>query len=236
MRPPVEAAAELEAELRAGATPDRAVSEKAYLKSDLDFIGATQPVIRQAAKGFKRAHPKATRDEVVAVCDVLWARPVHELKSVAIALLELDVKRLGPDDLPRLEAMMAACNTWAHLDWLAVKVAGPLTASRPDVLERWAVHPNFWVRRASLLAQLDALKVGRGDFALFSRLAGGMVHEKEFFIRKAIGWVLREVSKKHPAQTTAFLKAHARAVSGLTLREGARYLPEADRVAIAQAR
>jgi hypothetical protein len=65
----------------------------------------------------------------------------------------------------------------------------------------------------------------RGDFDLFARLAVGMLDEREFFIRKAIGWVLREVSKKRSKLVFEFLRAHRDEVSGLTLREGAKYLP-----------
>ena len=81
------------------------------------------------------------------------------------------------------------------------------------------------MRRTALLAQLDELRAGRGDFDLFARLAVPMLGEREFFIRKAIGWVLRDTSRKRPALTFAFLQAHRDAMSGLTLREGARRLP-----------
>jgi 3-methyladenine DNA glycosylase AlkD len=72
--------------------------------------------------------------------------------------------------------------------------------------------------------QLDALRRGGGDFPLFARLAEGMIEEREFFIRKAIGWVLREVSKKRPALVAAFLRDHGARASGLTVREASKYL------------
>ena len=76
--------------------------------------------------------------------------------------------------------------------------------------------------------------VVRGDvpFSAFAALAVPMLGEKEFFIRKAIGWVLRAVSKEDPATVAAFLRAHRADVSGLTLREGAKYLPARDRKAL----
>ena len=89
-------------------------------------------------------------------------------------------------------------------------------------LRRWARDRDFWVRRTALLAQLDALRRGGGDFDLFAEIAAPMLGEKEFFIRKALGWVLREVSKKRPALSHAFLRRHLGALSGLTLREGAK--------------
>ncbi|MNS61074.1 DNA alkylation repair enzyme [compost metagenome] len=165
---------------------------------------------------------------------------MHELRGVGVALLELSVKQLDPDaDLPLVESCLRAAGTWAHVDWLAIKVAGPLLARRPDrvaVLDRWAADPDFWMRRSALLAELDALKDGAGDWDTFERLASGMITEREFFIRKAIGWVLREVSKKRPALTYAFLEKHAATASGLTMREGAKYLSPEQREALAQRR
>jgi 3-methyladenine DNA glycosylase AlkD len=96
----------------------------------------------------------------------------------------------------------------------------------------WASDDDFWVRRAALLAEHDALRAGTGDFTLWSRLAVSMLDEREFFIRKAIGWVLREVSKKRPEATYEFLRKHRDRVSGLSLREGAKYLSAPQRRAL----
>ncbi|MFN3432365.1 MAG: DNA alkylation repair protein [Candidatus Sericytochromatia bacterium] len=230
----------LAAALREAATPERAEHEKAYLKSDLTFFGASIPATRATARAFKRANPTMPPAERRALVAALWDTPVHELRGVGVALLELWVNELDPDaDLPLVEACLRAAGTWAHVDWLAIKVAGPLLARRPDrvaVLDRWAADPDFWIRRSALLAELDALKAGGGDWATFERLASGMVGEREFFIRKAIGWVLREVSKQRPDLSYAFLERHARAASGLTMREGAKYLSPAQREALAQRR
>ena len=81
------------------------------------------------------------------------------------------------------------------------------------------------MRRTALLAQLRALRHGGGDFALFAEIAAPMLEEREFFIRKAIGWVLREVSKKRPELVRDFLAEHGARASGLTRREASKYLP-----------
>jgi 3-methyladenine DNA glycosylase AlkD len=83
-----------------------------------------------------------------------------------------------------------------------------------------------------MLSLLPAIRRGGGDFSRFARFASPLVGEKEFFIRKAIGWVLRETSKKRPALAHEFLAAHRDRVSGLTLREGAKYLSPATRAAL----
>jgi len=92
------------------------------------------------------------------------------------------------------------------------------------VLDRWATDENFWVRRAALLALLRPLRRGEGDFDRFARYADMMLAEREFFIRKAIGWVLREVSKKRPALLRELVASHGAQMSGLTRREATKYL------------
>jgi 3-methyladenine DNA glycosylase AlkD len=220
------------AALQAAGSPARAISERAYLKSDLDFFGTDVPTIRRAAKAFARANRALTRDELLGLLEALWQTSQHELRAVGIELLELYVDRLVADDIAFLERLLRRSSTWAYVDRLSTKVAGPTVerySETKTILRRWATDDYFWVRRAALLALHDELRAGRGDFELFAELAAPMVDEREFFIRKAIGWVLREVSKKRPDLSYAFLRQHLARVSGLTLREGSKYLPAEQR-------
>ena len=226
---------ELDRALRAAGTPARAKSEKAYLKSDLRFYGASLPEVRRVAADYTRAHPDLDRRALRSLAEAAYATDVHDLRSVAIAILERRARVLEPRDLPWLLDLVDSSNTWAHVDWLAINVIGDVVGRYPSsrrALPRWARRRNFWVRRTALLAQHDQLKSGHGDWALFVRLADGMVGETEFFIRKAIGWVLREVSKKQPARVYEYLRPRRDRVSGLTLREGAKYLSDTQRRAL----
>jgi 3-methyladenine DNA glycosylase AlkD len=213
----------------------RAAAGKAYLKSDLRFYGATVPEIRRAASDFAREHRELTRAELRRIVDELWSTDGYELRSAGIALLSRFAELLGERDLPWLVGFVRRSKTWAHVDWLAADVIGGVVGESRTALRRlpvWARDENFWVRRTALLAQLRALSHEAGDFALFARLAVPMLGEREFFIRKAIGWVLREVSKRRPRLTFEFLREHRNDVSGLTLSEGAKYLPPAQRRAL----
>jgi 3-methyladenine DNA glycosylase AlkD len=225
--------------LRAAGSADRARSEKRYLKSDLEFLGTPVPSIRAIVRDWKRSHPDISRREIVRVAEALWSTRTHELRSAGVGLLELYRDWLQASDISLVERLIGRANTWAHVDWLAVKVAGSLAERYPaaaKVLPRWAQHESFWIRRASMLALLDPLRAGGGDFALFARLAASMAQEKEFFIRKAIGWILREVGKRRPGLTYQFLSEHIDTVSGLTLREGAKYLPPSQRADLLEQR
>jgi 3-methyladenine DNA glycosylase AlkD len=126
--------------------------------------------------------------------------------------------------------MIRDARTWALVDWLATRVAAPLAERHPELsseLDCWAGDDEFWVRRAAMLALLPALRRGGGDLDRFCRYADAMLAEREFFIRKAIGWVLREVGKKRPAEVAQWLRPRAARAAGLTVREAVKYLDAA---------
>ena len=232
---PAVAVAAARAALTARGSPDRAVGAKAYLKSELDFLGVDAAGLRATAREIVESRPELDHDRLATLVRALWEEPVFELRALGVALLERREGLLGADDLGLIEELLRRSGTWALVDWICTKVAAPVVARAPrasKVLERWSRDADFWMRRAAMLTLLPELRAGRGDFALFARFASRMVGEREFFIRKAIGWVLRDVSRKRPELAFAFLAEHIDRVSGLTLREGAKYLTAAQREAL----
>ncbi len=220
--------ADVERALTLSATPERAEYEKRYLRSELRFIGAAMPAVRtECARQYKLLKP-VPRVELDLLTDALWQSNCHELRSVAICLMVRSSELFSRKDLPRLQSLISESAGWAHVDWIATDLLGAVyttDGSIADELRSWSKDADFWVRRASMLALLgEARRGNRKAFELFSEFASTMVHEKEFFIRKAIGWVLREVSKKQPQWTYEFLMRHRDLVSGLTMREGSKYL------------
>jgi 3-methyladenine DNA glycosylase AlkD len=221
----------LEAALAALGTPERAEGEKRYLKSDLTFHGTTVWQIERAIEESTGRGAVASHDELVALVEELWRKPVHERRMAATILLERERARLTAEDLPLIERLTRESKTWAYVDALAGDVAGAIGMSSPAagaVFDRWATDPDFWVRRSALLAQLRPLRHG-APFDRFAGYADAMLDEKEFFIRKAIGWVLREVGKRRPDEVVAWLAPRTHRASGVTMREAVKYLPAADR-------
>jgi 3-methyladenine DNA glycosylase AlkD len=107
-------------------------------------------------------------------------------------------------------------------------VMGALTERHPEltaVLDRWAGDEDFWLRRSAMLALLVPLRRGEGDFGRFAGYADQMLEEKEFFIRKAIGWILRDTAKRRPEMVAAWLEPRAHRASGVTMREAVKPLP-----------
>jgi 3-methyladenine DNA glycosylase AlkD len=189
------------------------------------------PAIRTVAKQALAADRALDRDELLAVVEALWDEPVHERRMASVELLDLRSELLVPTDMALLERLIRESRTWALVDGLAASVAGSLVERFPEVgamLDDWSTDADLWVRRSSLLALLGPIRRGSGDFARFSRYADGMLGETEFFIRKAIGWVLREAGKKQPELVYAWLLPRAQRASGLTVREAIKYLPASE--------
>ena len=229
----------IDADLRARATSGRAEHEKAYLKSDLTHYGTSVPAIRSVARSVGSRHPDLSHAELWSLVDALWTAPVHERRLVAVELLDLLHDRLQRRDIARLERLLRQSRTWALVDPLAALVVGRLAdryVPLGAVLDRWATDRDFWLRRAALLTSLVALRRGEGDFDRFCGRAEAMLEDREFFIRKAIGWVLRDTARKRPDLVYAWLLPRAARASTVTLREAVKPLSEQQRAAVLAAR
>jgi 3-methyladenine DNA glycosylase AlkD len=171
-------------------------------------------------------HQPRTDDLVNA----LWQLPLWEARMAAVELLRL--RELDADHLNRIETMIREAAGWALVDPLAGDIAGRIALNHPrtawPVIDTWAHDADFWLRRSALLCLLPGIRARRPDLDRLDRYAAAMLGEKEFFIRKAIGWVLRELSKKDPGYVTAWTERHLAEMSGVTFREAIRRLPGPD--------
>lgn len=209
---------------RAEGDSESAVAQRAYMKSELAFHGVSSAQIRSAARAWceENAIDHAALRRTI---DELFATDYFDLHSGAVAILERHRKLVTPRDAAWLITLVRKAHCWAHVDWIATTIIPHALAPDPaPQLRAWARDHDFWVRRTALLAQLRELRSGGGDFGLFIELAEPMLHEREFFIRKAIGWVLREVSKKRPELVRDVVRRTGHQMSGLTKREATKYL------------
>jgi 3-methyladenine DNA glycosylase AlkD len=208
------------------------VSEQAYLKIDLEFTGTAVPAARVIVRSWRRNHPDLTHDLLTEVAAALWDRPVFDCRMAALLLLADQRALLTAADVPLLERLLRDSGTWALVDSLAADVMGSLVERYPELagtLDRWSSDPDFWLRRSAMLALLVPLRRGEGDFERFARYADQLLDEREFFIRKAIGWVLRETAKRRPELVAAWLAPRIHRASGVTVREAVKPLPPAQR-------
>jgi 3-methyladenine DNA glycosylase AlkD len=217
------------AQLAAAGNAVRAEQERRYLRSELEHWGLAVPDMRRTVRSWWRAHRPMGHDDLFAMTAALWEQPVHEARSAAVELLTWNPSSIGAADLPFLEARLRECRTWALVDTLASSVVGRLALEEPaavlPVLDRWATDGDFWIRRSAVLA-LRASLLRDMQLDRFFGYAEQLLPEREFFIRKALGWVLREVAARHPARVSAWLRAHMGRLNLVTLREPLRRLPD----------
>jgi 3-methyladenine DNA glycosylase AlkD len=228
----------LQKELRVAGSADRAEHEKRYLKSSLEHYGVPVPTVRSLVKRWLREPPSWSRADVLDLVDALWRFPVHECRLAAALVLEAGVDRLTARDTGVLEKLIRESGTWALVDVLSGSVAGRLLLRHPDTeldYRRWSEDEDQWVRRSGVLAFLQAVRreehVDR-YLTVVTAIVDPLLEDPRFFVRKAIGWVLRDAGRRRPEPVFSWLLPRADRVSGLTLREAARHLPPQQREAL----
>lgn len=215
--------------LRKNANPKYAVFHKQYHKSTKKFYGLKTAVLVECVKKVWQTKPRLSKADILPTIHILWNSDWFEEQVTGLMLLERVQKELTPADLPMIKKMVAQCEGWAMLDYISTKMLGVMAMQYGDEIypnvRRWSSSKHLWTRRASILVHVlpSRKKQLQAEYAFdtFEEL----LQEKEFFIRKAIGWTLREIVKHYPESTFEFLKDHLDSVSGLTLREGGRALP-----------
>ncbi len=221
-------AAVLHERLEALADPVRAEGERAYLKNHYEHLGVATGPGRALAKEWLRTSG-ADLDHALAVAAALWSSEVFEDRRSAVELWVAVARRLSPDHLTSLEAMVRDARTWALVDPLAHIVAGTVLTGHPEVaeadVERWSLDEgSFWVRRLAVLSLSRPVRARVVPFEAFAVVADRLLDEREFFIRKAIGWVLRDLGRDDPASVEAFCRPRMTRMSTVTWAEARKRL------------
>lgn len=219
--------AAVSAGLSAHADPARAAAMQRYLKTDMPMFGVGRPDQQRLLTAILRQGAPADAAQWAEAVRRLWAGPERELKYAAIAVTRGWRGRfLDLGALPLLEQLVREGAWWDLVDELAVHPIGEIALRSPaevrPVLLRWIGDPDLWVRRAALLAQNRHRE--RADEALLFDLCLRQADDRSFWIRKAIGWALREHARTRADAVRAFLSAHGGALSGLTRREASKHL------------
>ena len=225
MRPDtiVEAAqARLLQALRALGGRERAEQEKRYQKSRWEHWGVPLPGMDVA---IKETLGDLTQDEALSLCRRLWREPVWDLKIVAGRILAR--KTIEPD--VKVWAFvtqgLADLDGWAVADNLAMAGSRCLVAEpgRLDAVEAWTHSPHLWTRRTALVFTLPWTKEKRDPERMLG-WAARLAEDRQWFIQKAVGWWLRELSKRDPERVRRFLAEHGGKLTGVARREATKYL------------
>jgi 3-methyladenine DNA glycosylase AlkD len=210
--------------LRELANPDRAAGAQAYMKSAMPSLGVRVPDVRRIATRAAAGFPPASAGQLRATVLELWR--TSSFREERYAAIDLTGIRLVARDLgmlPVYEEIIRTGAWWDLVDGVSGRICALLQAHPVAVsatLRQWSRDPDLWVRRAAITSQLCAKKAT--DTALLAAVIEPNLADRDFFIRKAIGWALREYAKTAPAWVEAFVARHADAMSPLSRREALR--------------
>ena len=215
--------------LRVVADPERAKGQQAYMKSEMPFHGVTVPVVRRIVAEGVRARPLPDADTWQQAVLALWRLAERrEERYAAVELLNHSRHRrwLAPERMEMVEEMVVTGAWWDYVDAIASVAVGQMLyrhrAAVAALLRKWARSHDIWKRRTAILAQL---KRGKStDEGLLFELIEPSIDEQEFFLRKAIGWALRQYSRVSPEAVASFVERNAQRLSPLSKREALKAL------------
>ncbi|MFW0774999.1 DNA alkylation repair protein [Paenarthrobacter nitroguajacolicus] len=213
--------------LRSAADAERGAEAQAYLKSNMPSWGVRVPevrrIVKEAIKQFPVTGPAELRQ---AVLELWHSAEAREERYAAIDLTALPMVKEDLQMLPIYEAIIRTGAWWDLVDGVSHRICALLQAHRSTmtpVLLQWSTDHDMWIRRAAITAQLGAKSTT--DAGLLAAVISANLADREFFIRKAIGWALREYSKTNPEWVRAFASSNAKGMSALSTREALRLLP-----------
>ena len=225
MDSPRKAVVRLQAAFEPARDPARAAAMSAYMRDLFPFLGIPTPQREALQREALAGVPKLSEGELIEAALGLWELPEREYQYAALALLGRGAKSLTPAFIPVARQLVETKPWWDTVDSLASHVVGGIVLRHPELrgeMDRWIEDDDFWVARVALLHQLRHKGATDADrlFAYCERRAG----DTEFFIRKAIGWALREYSKTDAAAVREFVARNEATLSGLSKREALLWL------------
>src|SRR5690554_5820085 len=199
----------------------------AYMKHNFRFFGIKGSPRKQLLRSFLKEHPfseKENVEEILQLVRDLWNLPERELQYCGQEILIKHHKLLRPEDLPFLEELITTHSWWDTVDSLASNILGPFFNKYPDLtlptIDKWISSKNIWLHRCCILFQLKFR--ASTNTRLLTLIILELKDSNELFIRKAIGWALREYSKTDPECVRNFTRYNP--LLPLSFREAAKHL------------
>jgi 3-methyladenine DNA glycosylase AlkD len=210
-------------DLQRAADPLKAPQMKAYMRNQFEFLGVQAPALGEVNRRYlpKSNSAQELDWEFIEAC---WANPYRELQYVAISYLSRNENLLEDYHIPNIQKLIVNKSWWDTVDSI-VHLVGVLVQKHPELKElmvAWSLDGNLWIRRTAIEHQLAMKK--KTDTELMEIILTNNFGSKEFFINKAIGWVLREYSKTDPGWVRGFLERHHPEMANLSIREAEKYI------------
>lgn len=220
---------DLEQQLRAVSDPDDAAQMERYMKHRFEFLGVKTPQRRAISRPLERMSKRLSISDLTELVDDLRDRRSRELHYVASDVLRANRARLPAASIDDVSRWIVTDAWWDTVDAIASPTVGEMVAQHPglvEVMDAWIDAPvdgdEMWLVRTAILHQLRY-----GDATDPERLFGYAIRragEPEFFIRKAIGWALRQYARTDPDAVRRFVDAHRGELSALSIREATKHL------------
>jgi len=195
-----------------------------YMLNKFPYFGIQKPQRVVIYKGFFAANGLPAPDELESVVKALWNLPQREYQYFANTLLEKFINKVDKEFIETYEWLLLEKSWWDTVDLIAAKLVGGHFKRFPELIgpmtEKWMASGNMWLQRSALLFQLKYKS--QTDTELLFRYILQLSASKEFFIQKAIGWMLREYSKTDADTVVHFVESHE--LAALSKREALKWL------------
>jgi 3-methyladenine DNA glycosylase AlkD len=205
------------------ADPTRASTMSAYMRDQFPFLGIPAPVQKTLSREVLVGLGRPSEDDLRVVAEECWALPEREYQYFACGFLRRHARACSAAFLPTARFLITTKAWWDTVDALAAHLIGPMVARHPALvtaMDDWVLDGDRWLVRAAILYQLGYKEATDGR-RLFHYCAVRAGHD-DFFVRKAIGWALREYAKTAPDEVRTFVHAYQSRLSVLSVREALR--------------
>ena len=215
--------------LRKVADPSKAAGMQAYMKSEMPYLGVQAPSMKKACRELWTAHPVHSQQEWIDAMLTFWREAEYREERYAAINLASDKrysKYINLEALPCFEEMVVDGAWWDYVDAVASRIFHALLKQHPSemgiLMRDWAVCADIWKRRTSIICQLKSKE--ETDLELLNDCIEPSIERSEFFLRKGIGWALREYAKTDSAAVIEYVTSNADRLSRLSKREAVRNL------------
>ncbi|MEI8046670.1 MAG: DNA alkylation repair protein [Bacteroidota bacterium] len=209
------------------ANPEMAAGYKAYMRNKSEFYGLPSPLRRDLLKAFIAKAGLPAKHQLEEMVHFAWEQPQREWQYIALELVGKSVKNADQNLIDLCEWMITNKSWWDTVDYVAPNIAGALFNKYPEIrmqyIDNWMQSGNLWLLRSCLIHQLRYNKTA--DRALLFNLCERLAAHPDFFIRKAIGWSLRQYSKAYPEAVIDFVNTHE--ISNLSRKEALKVINKA---------
>lgn len=182
------------------ANPEYASSQAAYMRNQFSYFGMNSPQRREIQKPFLKKEYLPPKSEFGSIVKALWKQPERDFQMFALDFMKKYIRQIEEEDIELFEYVITHKSWWDTVDFIAANMLGAYFKKFPDqqqlYVDKWLGSGNMWLQRSALLFQLSYKDQLNTELLTFT--IEPLLGSKEFFINKAIGWILRQYAKTNP--------------------------------------